>query len=144
MFRKKSLREHEASLKQRFSRDNNIVSKMRLKKRCDYALEALRRKECRSPEKWALHANTLSSAARFIMRSHNPEEVGQWLGVSAITAIRSMAACVKLCRDKCTEYRRTGVNPQVEVVIQPCIEQAKATWAEWKAWQPRNISELKT
>ena len=134
MFRKKSLRQHERELDQRFSRNTNCVFGKRLRYRCDSTMEDLRARKQRSPQAWALSARTLSTAARFIMHSYDPEESGQSLGVSAQVAVRGMAACIKLCKDRCAEYRQMGIDPQVEVVINPCFNHAKATWAEWKAW----------
>lgn len=134
MFRRKSLKQHEAELDYRFSRNTDQVFEKRLKYRCDIALAELRRRRRESPECWALTARTFSLAARYIIRSSNPEEMGQRLGISANAAIRCMAACVKLSKDRCVEYRQRGIDPQVNVVIQPCFEYAKQTYAEWKAW----------
>ena len=63
------------------------------------------------------------------------EEVAQVIGITPDTAIKYMAACVKLAKDGCARYREQGINPQAHIVIDPCIAKAKKTYEEWKAWK---------
>jgi hypothetical protein len=121
-------------MEQRFHHDRGFVSILRLQARCAMAMEQLRRRDTAkvSPAVWAMNAKSFGMAARFVMRSQNPEKSAGLFELSADAAIKAMAACVKICTDRCAEYRQVGIDPQVAVTIAPCIEYARATLAEWK------------
>lgn len=86
-----------------------------------------------SPGWWATSAKIMAQYLRGMSRMPDPANWILKVRVSPKTIIEMMAAAIENSRTQVAAYRKKGINPHVDVTINPKIAFCRECLAEWRA-----------
>lgn len=107
-------------------------SKFRYKPILERYEEELKHGAKRSPNSWAVAANTCACALAVFSKTSDRNGWQKFINCSPDRLIRIMALCAKKAKEGCQAYRDQGIDPQVQVTLNPYLEKCRKALSDWR------------